>query len=1218
MSLLLRISVIVLFTLSFSGLSLAGMPAPTAYWTMDAETVDFGGFQVVDDAGGFDAGIIGAGGTNPVGFEGEAYGFPGSDTDYLDMGNVLDPDNESYTVSLWFNVDSASGTQFLIGKGNHSSGAPGWSIWLSGETIYIRGFHTNGINDDRFGQHLPNAVQAGTWHHVAMVLDRESDPPTVRGYFDGTNTGWMTGGGGSVVDTLVLDSIIVTDASLLVGRRATDGAPFAGMIDELAIWQEALTPCQIVALARGLLPGTPDDETPPAQVTGLSALAEESRVLLDWDEITDQDAGCYLVQRSETAGGPFVTIAEIAETGQYIDNNVENGTTYHYVITAIDVHGNEGTPSSSIEATPEVGLDFTPPLAPTGLTASGLDGRIALSWNENTETDLAGYTVLRSTSEGGPYDTQVADSLSAAFYTDETVTNGTAYYYVVTASDQNDNVSPRSNEATATPEELNMPTPSAYWTFNENDIDDVFVLDRADEGPYEGQIVGDGITLDAGRVGQCLRFPGADTDYIDFGDVLDPGPDSYTVSLWFYFDAVPSAAAFLLSKGNPGSSNLGWSIWTENGTLCLRGQQAEGDLADRFGQYVSGLEANTWNHVALVLNRDSDPPVIRGYLNGSNENWQPGGGGAQTDLLIPESDISVPGTSLLAGRRSTDGAPAAVRIDEVAIWREALTPQQIAALSFGASPMPDPGDITAPTIPSDLDGYAEDSRVVLTWTGATEDDLLGYNVKRAEVSGGPYETVGTAVPETTFNDTTVVNGTTYFYIVTSIDTTGNESDPSGEFEGTPQEGVDLTPPAPPQGIVAIGLDASVALSWDANTEDDLEGYTIKRAETPGGPYTEVQTGISETEFIDTELANGTALYYVVTATDTSDNESDPSSETEALPEETPAIPQPTAYWTFDEMDVDMIDGSIFDWNEETPHEGLIIGAGVTNEIGYEGEALAFPGADTDYADFGDVLDPGLESYTVSLWFKTEAATGTQFIASKGNAFSAEAGWSIWLSDNAIQVRGHYDAGLDEQKFGQWKADAVTEGAWHHVAFVLDREADPQEFRCYLDGTDDSWMAGGGGSQTGSLTPDMSIDTTSPLFLGRRFTTGASFSGMIDDMAIWKTALSARQVASLAFGTPPWSSTTEEGLFKRGDTNADGGVNIADAVALLAYLFGGQTVPSCQDAADANDDGSLNIADAIAILSHLFSGTGDLNPPFSECGTDPTDDTLTCDSFLPCE
>jgi len=95
------------------------------------------------------------------------------------------------------------------------------------------------------------------------------------------------------------------------------------------------------------------------------------------------------------------------------------------------------------------------------------------------------------------------------------------------------------------------------------------------------------------------------------------------------------------------------------------------------------------------------------------------------------------------------------------------------------------------------------------------------------------------------------------------------------------------------------------------------------------------------------------------------------------------------------------------------------------------------------------------------------------------------------------------------------------------------------------------------------------------------------------------------------------------LFVRGDTNADGKVDIADAICVLGYLFGGpedpckNSVPLCMDAADANDDEGVDIADAVKILGHLFSAEGPLPPPFGECGLDPEGEGLGCENFNPC-
>ena len=95
-------------------------------------------------------------------------------------------------------------------------------------------------------------------------------------------------------------------------------------------------------------------------------------------------------------------------------------------------------------------------------------------------------------------------------------------------------------------------------------------------------------------------------------------------------------------------------------------------------------------------------------------------------------------------------------------------------------------------------------------------------------------------------------------------------------------------------------------------------------------------------------------------------------------------------------------------------------------------------------------------------------------------------------------------------------------------------------------------------------------------------------------------------------------------FRRGDANADGSVDIADAICTLSYLFGApddpckRSVPACLDAADANDDGMIDIADGISILGHLFGPAGPLPDPFETCGLDPPGDDFDCALFAPCE
>jgi spore coat protein H len=89
------------------------------------------------------------------------------------------------------------------------------------------------------------------------------------------------------------------------------------------------------------------------------------------------------------------------------------------------------------------------------------------------------------------------------------------------------------------------------------------------------------------------------------------------------------------------------------------------------------------------------------------------------------------------------------------------------------------------------------------------------------------------------------------------------------------------------------------------------------------------------------------------------------------------------------------------------------------------------------------------------------------------------------------------------------------------------------------------------------------------------------------------------------------------LFRRGDANADGQVNLGDAVTQLAFLFGSGAAPSCRSAADANDDAGITIADPVRLLAYLFGGEAAPPPPFAACDEDPTEDKLGCEEFAPC-
>ena len=84
--------------------------------------------------------------------------------------------------------------------------------------------------------------------------------------------------------------------------------------------------------------------------------------------------------------------------------------------------------------------------------------------------------------------------------------------------------------------------------------------------------------------------------------------------------------------------------------------------------------------------------------------------------------------------------------------------------------------------PSNLIAAAGDSQVTLSWTAV--DGATSYTVKRSTTSGGTYTTIASNVSGTSYVDTSVTNGTTYFYVVTAV-TANGESVNSNEASATP-------------------------------------------------------------------------------------------------------------------------------------------------------------------------------------------------------------------------------------------------------------------------------------------------------------------------------------------------------------------------------------------------------------------------------------------------
>jgi fibronectin type 3 domain-containing protein len=168
--------------------------------------------------------------------------------------------------------------------------------------------------------------------------------------------------------------------------------------------------------------------------------------------------------------------------------------------------------------------------------------------------------------------------------------------------------------------------------------------------------------------------------------------------------------------------------------------------------------------------------------------------------------------------------------------------------------------VTPPAAPA-LSVTAGSNSAALSWSGSSGV----YDVYRNEAScNAGFLKVANDVASTAYNDTAVANGTTYFYQVVA-QPSGNEaaaSAPSTCQSVTPTGGT-CTPPAAPTGVTATATSQTAAtVSWSASS--GATSYTIFRATTSGGPYTQIGTSAT-TSFSSTGLSCNTTYYYVVQA-----------------------------------------------------------------------------------------------------------------------------------------------------------------------------------------------------------------------------------------------------------------------------------------------------------------------------------------------------------------
>ncbi|SFW71095.1 Fibronectin type III domain-containing protein, partial [Paenibacillus sp. UNCCL117] len=139
-----------------------------------------------------------------------------------------------------------------------------------------------------------------------------------------------------------------------------------------------------------------------------------------------------------------------------------------------------------------------------------------------------------------------------------------------------------------------------------------------------------------------------------------------------------------------------------------------------------------------------------------------------------------------------------------------------------------PPDVIPPAAPGGLRTDSGDGKVILTWYPSTEDDQAGYRIYWRVSGAEAWNEADKLGRESGYTVNGLTNGTTYEFAVSAYDRSGNVSAKSETMYETPRNGEtpDREPPAVPSGLKAEPGVRKIQLSWNPNTEEDLDSYRI--------------------------------------------------------------------------------------------------------------------------------------------------------------------------------------------------------------------------------------------------------------------------------------------------------------------------------------------------------------------------------------------------------